>query len=90
MDTAARAATRSAQVRLDHTHELLVVTITNDDTGRPADSPAPNGGYGLIGMRERARSVGGRIRVGPRPDGGFEVVTELPVQPYRLEEPATT
>jgi signal transduction histidine kinase len=76
-------------VRLAYTPELLVVTITNDGVGPTPDSPDANGGYGLIGMRERARSAGGRIHAGPRPGGGFEVVTELPVQPYRLEEPAT-
>jgi nitrate/nitrite-specific signal transduction histidine kinase len=32
-------------------------------------------------MRERALSAGGRLRVGHRPQGGFEVVTELPLPP---------
>ncbi|RSS58434.1 sensor histidine kinase [Streptomyces sp. WAC01280] len=36
-------------------------------------------GYGIIGMRERARSVGGTLRAGPRAGGGFEVSAELPL-----------
>ncbi|MER5712238.1 histidine kinase [Streptomyces sp. NPDC002122] len=36
-------------------------------------------GYGILGMRERARSVGGTLRAGPRAGGGFEVSAELPL-----------
>jgi signal transduction histidine kinase len=35
-------------------------------------------GYGLIGMRERATAVGGRLTAGPRPEGGFLVTADLP------------
>ncbi|MDQ1050224.1 sensor histidine kinase [Streptomyces sp. V4I2] len=85
------AVTGSAEVRLAYTHDRLVVTVVNADAVRRSDSSSPGGGgYGLMGMRERAHSVGGRIRMGHRPQGGFEVVAELPVQPYRLEEPAAT
>jgi signal transduction histidine kinase len=34
-----------------------------------------------MGMRERAESIGGELRAGPRPEGGFEVSTALPLQP---------
>ncbi|MFE3167281.1 sensor histidine kinase [Streptomyces sp. NPDC059224] len=42
------------------------------------EEPAP-AGYGLIGMRERARSVGGTLTVGPCPEGGFAVAAVLPL-----------
>jgi signal transduction histidine kinase len=84
------AVTGSAEVRLAYTHDRLIVRVVNaEGAGRP-DSASPDGGYGRIGMRERARSVGGHIRTGHLPQGGFEVVAELPVQSYRLEEPAAT
>ncbi|WP_327182988.1 sensor histidine kinase [Streptomyces sp. NBC_01334] len=36
-------------------------------------------GFGIVGMRERARSVGGTLEAGPRDDGkGFEVSAVLP------------
>ncbi|MFF3558720.1 sensor histidine kinase [Streptomyces sp. NPDC002574] len=41
--------------------------------------PGPAAGYGLIGMRERARSVGGTLTAGPRPEGGFQVAAVLPL-----------
>jgi signal transduction histidine kinase len=41
--------------------------------------PATDGrGMGLIGMRERVEATGGCLRVGPRPDSGFEVVARWP------------
>jgi signal transduction histidine kinase len=36
-----------------------------------------SGGYGLVGMRERARSVGGTVHAGPVGDG-WRVSAELP------------
>ena len=56
--------------------EQLVVRVVNV-AGRAAD-PAPGGGYGLVGLAERVRTLGGRLTVGPRLDGGFEVEAELP------------
>ncbi|KUO01779.1 sensor histidine kinase [Streptomyces resistomycificus] len=84
------AGTGTAEVRLAYTRDHLVVSAT--DTGGPGrpDSPDPGGGYGLIGMRERAHSAGGRLRTGRRPQGGFEVVAELPLQRSRPEKPAAT
>ena len=82
------AATRTAEVRLTYSHDRVSISITNGGAGRPANSPVPNSGYGLIGMRERARSVGGRLHALPRAQGGFEVVTELPLEPRPVEEPA--
>ncbi|MFD0310348.1 sensor histidine kinase [Streptomyces sp. NPDC127119] len=41
----------------------------------------PGRGFGVMGMHERARSIGGELRAGPRPEGGFEVATALPLQP---------
>ncbi|MBL7489617.1 sensor histidine kinase [Frankia sp. AgB1.9] len=47
----------------------------------PAASRGIPGGFGLIGMRERARSVGGELTAGPRPEGGFEVAMCVPLPP---------
>jgi signal transduction histidine kinase len=37
-------------------------------------------GHGIIGMRERALLLGGRLDAGPRPGGGFQVVAHLPIR----------
>jgi signal transduction histidine kinase len=49
--------------------------VTND--GSPATrSP---GGFGLLGMAERAAALGGDFDAGPLPNGGWRVEAELPV-----------
>jgi signal transduction histidine kinase len=70
------SAAGAARVRLAFGHNRLSVTVTDDG---PATSGSASAGYGLVRMRERTQAVGGRLRTGPRPDGGFEVVAELPV-----------
>lgn len=56
----------------------LRVTVTDDGTGPPKEGSVP--GFGIVGMRERARSTGGTLDAGPRPGGGFEVSALLPFQ----------
>jgi signal transduction histidine kinase len=54
----------------------LRLSVTDDGTG---PDPAGTPGFGLVGMRERARSVGGTLDAGPREDAdGFEVTAVLP------------
>jgi signal transduction histidine kinase len=55
----------------------LVVRVTNGPAPGPVDG-APSGGYGLVGLAERVRTLGGRLSAGPRLDGGFEVEAVLP------------
>ncbi|MEU6445141.1 ATP-binding protein, partial [Streptomyces sp. NPDC047046] len=74
------AATQSAHVRFAYAGSRLLITVT-DEGPRIASGPEPSKGFGVIGMRERAQSVGGELRAGPRPEGGFEVSTALPLQP---------
>ncbi|MFE7617001.1 sensor histidine kinase [Streptomyces sp. NPDC057496] len=58
------------------------LTITVEDDGRGGGRHArPGTGHGLIGMRERASTVGGRLYAGARPEGGFTVTAELPLRP---------
>jgi signal transduction histidine kinase len=44
----------------------------------PDDGRSARGGYGLIGLRERASAVGGHLDAAPQPDGGFRVTAALP------------
>ncbi|MEU9542900.1 sensor histidine kinase [Streptomyces mirabilis] len=76
------ATTKTARVRLAYAHDRLTLTVADDGGtigSAPPTPPVPGGGFGLVGMRERAQSVGGRLRAGPRPGGGFEVRAELPL-----------
>lgn len=63
----------------------LTVLVEDDGPGtwRPAAAdPAWHvpGHHGVIGMRERAESCGGRLVIGPSPRGGWAVTAVLPVR----------
>ena len=80
------AAVTDARVRLAYTAGRLAITITNDGSGLAPPTAAAGPGYGLTGMRERALSVGGLLRAGHRPGGGYEVAAELPILPRRPDQ----
>ncbi|WP_245883197.1 sensor histidine kinase [Streptomyces hyaluromycini] len=79
-------AGQGADVRLTYARTRLLISVTNDGTAA-AVAEAADGGFGLMGMRERAHSVGGDLRAGPLPGGGFEVATALPLHSLAPEEP---
>ena len=59
----------------------VFVAIADDGLGVAA-APAP--GYGLIGMEERVRALGGRLSLANRGGGGFAVRAVLPASPHGL------
>ncbi len=77
-----------------HTAAAAVEVELSDADGRLRidihdDGPGTSGlreGSGITGMRERARTVGGSLRVGPGVGGGVRVEAELPLVPARAEE----
>ncbi|MEU3983561.1 sensor histidine kinase [Streptomyces sp. NPDC026672] len=81
------SGSRHARVRLERDPDVLRLRI--DDDGPATGADAGGSGNGLAGMRERAAALGGSIEAGPRPDGGFRVLAELPLRAEkkkRLEE----
>ncbi|MFG2916031.1 sensor histidine kinase [Kitasatospora sp. NPDC048298] len=77
-----------AEITLAYSGSRVAVSVANGRptvTGRPrAVSPprqaSSGSGFGLIGMRERAGAVGGRLSADRRPGGGFLVTAELPLR----------
>ncbi|MFE5921748.1 sensor histidine kinase [Streptomyces sp. NPDC056468] len=67
----------AVRVELYEEQGALRVSVTDDGSCPAPRAPVP--GYGLVGMRERARSVGGTLDAGPGDEGGFRVSAVLPV-----------
>lgn len=69
------------QVRLAHTCSGMHIDVSNPVA--PTAGPTPtgtngDGQWGLIGMRERVRAMGGRVQAEER-DGQFHLDVQLPV-----------
>lgn len=63
--------------------ERLVITVENDIDSAPGPS-SRGSGYGLIGMRERAASVGGGLDIEDNPRG-FRVTAVLDIEGKRTD-----
>ncbi|MFJ3641176.1 sensor histidine kinase [Streptomyces sp. NPDC090108] len=65
------------QVRLDYSDHEVTLRV-RDSGGRPGELAGSGGGYGLLGMRERAELLGGSLDAGPDEEG-FTVTLKVPV-----------
>lgn len=72
----ARGATRVV-IDLRHTADGIRLCVRDDGTTQPGSAPRP--GFGVTGMTERARLLGGSLTAGPAPEGGWVVVAVLPI-----------
>ncbi|MBK1788187.1 ATP-binding protein [Prauserella cavernicola] len=71
----------TAFVRLAGDRDGLSIEVRNDRPDRSACALAefPSGGYGLTGLAERARLLGGTFETTPTADGGWRVAARYPV-----------
>lgn len=76
------SAARSVAVSLECSAGLAIMTISDDGIGLEA-SPPSGGGFGLIGMRERAALVGGEFRLKGIPGRGTTIQAIFPVERLR-------
>ena len=66
-------------VELSYADDRLHLRIRDSGPGNHHEVHAdPMVGHGLLGMRERAAMVGGRLTAGPSPGSGFVVEAQLP------------
>ncbi|WP_405796704.1 sensor histidine kinase [Streptomyces sp. NBC_01506] len=69
----------AVDVELRYQREVLEVRIRDNGPGPGPGAEDRSSGHGLLGMRERVAAVGGELRVGPAPGGGFLVEARLPL-----------
>ncbi len=66
-------------VRLDRRGDRLHLEVDDDGTGISPDAAQDPRSLGLLGMRERARRLGGAAEVRPGREGGTTVHVEVPL-----------
>jgi signal transduction histidine kinase len=88
LTNANRHAGPGATVDVRVTCTAADVEVFVEDDGRGASTSGSEGGYGLVGMRERAVAAGGSFSAGPRRGGGWRVSATLPLHPVAEPVPA--
>jgi signal transduction histidine kinase len=74
------ASASLVEVRIRYDPGQLRLEINDDGAGTTGTTLDDGGGHGLVGMRERAALVGGRLTTGQRPGRGFRVDAVLPTE----------
>jgi signal transduction histidine kinase len=86
-NVAQHAGAQHATVTLDYGDTDVVVTVADDGAGfdmaAMTASAEGNGHFGLVGMRERAEAVGGRLCVTSAPANGTSIEATIPYEPSR-------
>jgi signal transduction histidine kinase len=71
------SAATNAAVTVSYRPDELGIVV--DDDGPPLNAATMSGGSGILGMRDRARALGGQLSVRRRPGGGFSVQATFPL-----------
>jgi signal transduction histidine kinase len=72
-----------AAVRITSAATRVDVEVTNDGTGRASSASVAGAHSGLVGMRERAESLGGSFEAAATAFGGFRVHATFPLESER-------
>jgi signal transduction histidine kinase len=76
-NTLKHAGPAHASVRLSYGSRAVELEVLDDGSGPAAGN---GGGFGLVGMRERAALYGGGLEAGARPEGGYALRATLPLE----------
>ena len=70
-----------AEVVIDYGADRIELAVRDDGQPAAASATPAEAGDGLLGMRERVAVYGGSLVARVRPEGGFELVATLPLDP---------
>lgn len=79
-NTVKHADAHSIKIELDFSQSAVVLEVKDDGKGfQPENCPGPNDGhFGLLGMSERAKRLGGQVTVTSAPGAGTVIRVEIP------------
>jgi len=82
-NVARHAAATEVWVTLRHENDDFVLRVRDNGRGFDAEVAARRKSYGVLGIRERAQTLGGRARIGRLEAGGTLVEIVIPAARYR-------
>ncbi|HYL80615.1 MAG TPA: PAS domain S-box protein, partial [Candidatus Acidoferrum sp.] len=80
-NVARHAEASQVTVRLKEEARFLVLTVADNGRGIPDHGLANRASLGLLGMRERARLLGGKVSIEGRAGEGTTVSVQIPLMP---------
>jgi PAS domain S-box-containing protein len=86
-NVARHAGVQEASVSLEARPDRIELRVEDRGVGFRPESVGTQVASGLAGMRERARLIGGRLRIDAAPGAGTRLVAELPRVPVEGETP---
>ncbi|PWT94536.1 MAG: hypothetical protein C5B55_02550 [Blastocatellia bacterium] len=75
------ASAKNIEIKLQYDADALMLSVQDDGSGFDTDNiiPLGVGHYGLMGMRERAERIGGRLTLTSQLGRGTELLVEVPI-----------
>ena len=81
VNVARHARAKRVRVSLEQDGERATARVEDDGAGFDPALASGRGHVGLVGMQERARMLGGDLRIESRPGGGTKLTLEVPMFP---------
>jgi len=85
-NVARHANAKRVTVRLAREAEQCVVWISDNGDGTEPEGMQKDKSFGLLGIRERTRMLGGVLKIDTAPGRGFSVTVSLPLQAVETQE----
>jgi len=80
-NTAKHSGAKRVQVELEEDSETLHLVVRDSGTGFDVEAAARgHSGLGLVSMRERVRTLNGRISIDSKPNGGTAIEARVPFE----------
>ena len=74
------AQAKQISVKLEFGEKHFSLTVADNGRGfDPANPPPSEGGFGLVGMRERAEGLNGKLNICSAPNQGTKITLFIPL-----------
>jgi signal transduction histidine kinase len=68
------------EISLQYQHDQIVLRISDNGIGIDPGAIPEESRYGLVGLNERVRMLGGKVEIDSQPGKGFSLLTSIPYQ----------
>ncbi|MDH5540634.1 MAG: sensor histidine kinase, partial [Rhizobacter sp.] len=89
-NVARHAGATEARIELQQLADKVLLVVQDNGVGFSDPGHYREDSHGVLGMRERAYMLGGRLETGNAPGGGARVVVHLPIVSATAQAPADT